>query len=94
MHAHTMRERELQFQPDNEGMKHFQTNHHEGLHTHQLVLSGHVASPAKEFVRSANGKILKSEDFRDNLQQANKQFHSYGKIIPVCWISCLGVRTT
>lgn len=59
MHAHTMRERELQFQPDNEGMKHFQTNHHEGLHTHQLVLSGHVASPAKEFVRSANGKILK-----------------------------------
>lgn len=53
------RERELQFQPDNEGMKHFQTNHHEGLHTHQLVLSGHVASPAKEFVRSANGKILK-----------------------------------
>ena len=33
MHAHTMRERELQFQPDNAGMKHFQTNHHEGLHT-------------------------------------------------------------
>lgn len=61
MHAHRVREREreLQFQPDNAGMKHFQTNHHEGLHTHQLVLSGHVASPAKEFVRSANGKILK-----------------------------------
>lgn len=56
MHAHRVREREgeLQFQPDNAGMKHFQTNHHEGLHTRQLVLSGHVASPAKEFVRSAS----------------------------------------
>ena len=88
MHAHTMRERELQFQPDNAGMKHFQTNHHEGLHTRQLVLSAHVASPAKEFVRSANGKILKvkisgtiSNRQTNNFIPMERSFQSVGYLV-------------
>lgn len=84
MQAKGERERErVQSQPGSVETKHFQTNHHWGLHTRQLVPFDHVVNPDKKFALSNISRI--NVNLPGAVSIGNYHFHSSPYITQNSW---------